>query len=90
MSPSKHIEPVSALEADARGVVQALQGHRQPVVITVEGEPRAVLQDIASYEATQETLALLQVVAMGERDIAAGQTVPLADAFDAVRRRRRG
>jgi prevent-host-death family protein len=87
---STRTEPVSALEDDASGVVNALQEHRQPVVITVDGEARAVLQDIASYEATQETLALLQIVAMGERDIAAGKTVPLNEAFDRVRRRQRG
>jgi plasmid stabilization system protein ParE len=54
------------------------------MVITQNGEAAAVIQDIASYEATQETLALLKLLAMGNADIEAGRTVPLAE----VRQRR--
>jgi PHD/YefM family antitoxin component YafN of YafNO toxin-antitoxin module len=48
-------------------------------VITQNGEAKAVLQDVASYEATQEALALLKVLALGQQEVAAGKVKPLSD-----------
>ena len=48
-------------------------------MITQNGEAKAVLQDVASYEATQETLALLKVLALGQQEVAAGKVKPLAE-----------
>ena len=52
---------------------------REPLVITQNGEAKAVLQDVATYEATQETLALLKVLALGQQEVAAGKVKPLSD-----------
>lgn len=49
---------------------------REPIVITQNGEHKSVLQDIASFEQTQETLALLELLAMSNRDIEAGHSKP--------------
>ena len=60
--------------------------HGEPVVITVHGEAKAVLQDIASFEETQEALALLKILALGNQDIKRGRYRPLSCAFARVRR----
>jgi PHD/YefM family antitoxin component YafN of YafNO toxin-antitoxin module len=59
------------------------------VVITVNGEAKAVLQDIASYEETQEALALLKILALANKDIIAGNVRPMKAALAQVRRRTR-
>ena len=59
------------------------------MVITVNGEAKAVLQDIASYEETQEALALLKILALANKDVVAGKVRPLKAAFAQVRRRAR-
>jgi PHD/YefM family antitoxin component YafN of YafNO toxin-antitoxin module len=59
------------------------------MVITQNGEAKAVIQDIRSYEETQETLALLKILALGQQQIAAGKVVPLDDAVDRIKARRR-
>ncbi len=51
----------------------------QPLVITQNGEAKAVLQDVASHEATQETLALLKVLALGQQEVSAGKVKPMSD-----------
>ncbi|MEK8087523.1 type II toxin-antitoxin system prevent-host-death family antitoxin [Aquabacterium sp. A3] len=51
----------------------------QPLVITQNGGAKAVLQDVASYEATQETLALLKVLALGQQEVSAGKIKPMSD-----------
>ena len=49
---------------------------------------RQVLQDIASFEETQETLALLKILALGNQDVAAGKVKPVADVVARLRAKR--
>ncbi|HLP99283.1 MAG TPA: type II toxin-antitoxin system Phd/YefM family antitoxin [Sideroxyarcus sp.] len=75
---STNIKPISYLKANAAEVLQDLTENRQPYLITQNGEAKAVMQDIASYENTQETLALLKVLALGNQEIEAGKVTPVA------------
>jgi prevent-host-death family protein len=79
MRYSTQIKPISYLKANAAEVLQELTDQRQPMVITQNGEAKAVIQDVASYEQTQETLALLKILALGNQQIAQGRVKPLAD-----------
>ena len=85
MKYSTRIRPISYLKANAAEVVRELAEQREPLVITQNGEAKAVIQDVASFEQTQETLALLKILALGNRQIEVGRTVP---AVDAIRRLR--
>jgi prevent-host-death family protein len=85
MRYSTQIRSISYLKANAAEVLQELNDQRQPMVITQNGEAKAVIQDVASYEQTQETLALLKILALGNQQIAAGRVKPLADAVDRIR-----
>lgn len=75
MKYSTRIRPISYLKANAAEVVRELTELREPLVITQNGEAKAVIQDVASFEETQETLALLKILALGNRQIEAGKTV---------------
>lgn len=78
------IRPISYLKANAAEVLSDLAAGGQPVIITQNGEAKAVLQDIASYEETAETLALLKLLALGMQDIEAGRTRPLSDMVESL------
>ena len=82
---SRQIKPISYLKADGAEVLQELTDQRQPMVITQNGEAKAVIQDVASYEQTQETLALLKILALGNQQIAQGRVKPLADVASRIR-----
>lgn len=86
MKLSSQIKPISYFKANAAEIVRQLAARREPMVITQNGEATAVIQDIASFEATQETLALLKILALGNRRIEAGEVV----AADTVIERLRG
>jgi prevent-host-death family protein len=58
---SRQIKPISYLKAHAAEIVRNLNEHQEPLVITQNGEAKVVIQDIGSYEQTQETLALLKI-----------------------------
>lgn len=85
MRYSTQVKPISYLKANAAEVLNQLAEQRQPMVITQNGEAKAVLQDVASFEATQETLALLKVLALGNREIEHGKVKPLAEVVQRLR-----
>jgi len=89
MKLSEQIKPISYLKAHAPEVIRGLTESREPMVITLHGEAKAVLQDIASYEQTQETLALLKVLALTGKTVDEGKVEPVADAFARIRSRLR-
>ncbi|TPQ25654.1 type II toxin-antitoxin system Phd/YefM family antitoxin [Methylomonas sp. EFPC3] len=82
---SSQVKPISYLKANAAEVLLKLAECREPLVITQNGEAKAVLQDVASYEETQETLALLKILALGNRDIADGNAKPAAEVAARLR-----
>lgn len=71
---STQVKPISYLKANAAEVLINLAETCEPMVITQNGEAKAVIQDIASFEQTQETLALLKLLALGNQDVEAGKT----------------
>jgi prevent-host-death family protein len=85
MRYSSQVKPISYLKANAAEVLKTLTEQREPLVITQNGEAKAVLQDVASFEETQETLALLKMVALGNLEVAAGKVKPLADVAARLR-----
>jgi len=87
MKLSNQIKPISYLKAHAAEIVRKLGEQREPLVITQNGEAKVVLQDIESYEQTQETMALLKILALGMRQIEEGKVLP---AEDMIRRLREG
>jgi prevent-host-death family protein len=87
MKYSTRIKPISYLKANAAEIVRQLTDEREPLVITQNGEAKLVLQDVASYEATQETMALLKILALGNRQVEEGKVVPLAQAIRRARKR---
>lgn len=85
MKLSSQIKPISYLKAHAAEIVRDLGRQGEPLIITQNGEAKVVMQDIESYEQMQETLALLKILALGNREIEEGEVVPVADAFKRVR-----
>jgi prevent-host-death family protein len=88
MRYSSQVMPISYLKANAAEFRAQLAVQRQPLVITQNGEAKAVLQDVASFEQTQETLALLKILALGNQDVAAGKVKSASDVTTRLRAKR--
>jgi len=89
MKLSSQIKPISYLKAHAAEIVRNLGTQWSPLIITQNGEAKVVLQDIESYEQTQETIALLKILALGNRQIEAGKVEPATVVIQRLRERRR-
>jgi len=88
MKLSSQIKPISYLKAHAAEIVRNMRDQGAPLVITQNGEAKVVLQDIESYEQTQETMALLKILALGNRQIEAGNVEPAAVVIQRLREQR--
>ncbi len=88
MRYSSQVKPISYLKANAAEVLARLAERREPLVITQNGEAKAVLQDVASFEETQETLALLKILALGNQNIEAGNVKSVAEVVARLRAKR--
>ena len=85
MRYSSQVKSISQLKANAAELLGELAEGREPILITQNGQARAVLQDVISYEQTEQTLALLKILALGARDIEAGRLRPLRDVVEGLR-----
>jgi prevent-host-death family protein len=87
MRYSTQIKPISYIKSHAAEILDRLTEEKEPIIITQNGEARAVLIDVHSYEQSQETLALLHILAIGEKQVQTGENYPLADVADKLRSR---
>ncbi len=81
------IKPISYFKANAAEIVRTIAEEPEPFVITQNGEAKAVLLDYERYEEQQETLALLKILALGEKQVREGRTRPAKEVFDELRAR---
>lgn len=88
MKYSTRVKPISYVKANAAELIRELGEKREPLIITQNGEAKAVMQDVATYEQTQDTLALLKILALGNREIEQGKVTPVAEAFRRLRKQR--
>ncbi len=85
MRYSTQIRPISYLKANAAEVLKVLEEQRKPMVITQNGEAKAVIQDVASYEEIQETLALLKILALGSQQVERREITPIEEVARRLR-----
>lgn len=85
MKLSDRIKPISYLKAHAAEIVRNLKDRQEPLVITQNGEARVVIQDIETYEQTQQTMALLKILALGMNQVEKGTVRPAGEVIRELR-----
>jgi prevent-host-death family protein len=81
MNISRDIKPVTYLKAKAADLLRQINETHRPVIITQNGEPRAVLQDPKSYENMRNAIGLLKLISQGEGNIKSGRIKSQEDVF---------
>ena len=84
MKISADIKPVSYLKLHSADLLNQVNETHRPVIITQNGEPRAVLQDAESFENMRAALGLLKLLAQAENDIRSGNTRHQSEVFNYV------
>ena len=81
MQLSTHIKPISYLKSHTAQIVKDISLSREPLLITQNGEAKLVVIDVKSYEERENTLALLKILALGQREIELGKFKDAEDVF---------
>jgi prevent-host-death family protein len=87
MKLRESIRPISYLKAHASELVREIADEHKTLIITQNGEAKVVVQDLDSYEKTQESLALLKILALSNKSKREGRTTPVDKAFGRLRSR---
>ncbi|AUF99865.1 prevent-host-death protein [Pseudomonas sp. 09C 129] len=82
MKLSSQIKPISYLKSHTAEIVKTITESCEPMIITQNGEAKLVVMDVKSFEQQEETMALLKILALGNREIDEGQFRDAQDVFD--------
>ena len=86
MKLTEAVRPISYLKAHASELLRNVAKTRNALVITMNGEAAVVVQDLASYEEMQESLALLKMLAQSRDSVEAGRVTPLKESMRRLRK----
>ena len=78
------IKPITYLKSRAADLLNQINETHRPVIITQNGEPRAILQDPKSYENMRNAIGILKLLSEGEADIRSGQTKSQEVVFNEI------
>ncbi len=85
MRLSESVKPISHFKSHASEVIREVMETHNPVVITLNGEAKAIIQDIRECEQDRETIALLKMLSLSRKSVEEGRFLPAEEAFAAVR-----
>jgi prevent-host-death family protein len=84
MNITSDIKPVTYLKSRAADLLNQINETHRPVIITQNGEPRAILQDPKSYENMRNAIGILKLLSEGEADIREGRIKSQENVFDEI------
>jgi prevent-host-death family protein len=72
---AKDIKPISYIKAHTADVFKQIEEKSNPVVITQNGEARAVLMNVNQYQTIMDAIHLLKILSIGENDVKNGNII---------------
>src|SRR4051812_48020697 len=92
MDLSKDIRSLSDFKRNTSKLVERMEESGEPMVLTVNGKAKLVVQDAASYQKLMESIDYSEAVKgirRGLDDVKSGRTKPAAQAFALIRKKHR-
>ncbi|PKL45918.1 MAG: type II toxin-antitoxin system Phd/YefM family antitoxin [Candidatus Riflebacteria bacterium HGW-Riflebacteria-2] len=90
MTNLSDIKPITYLKANAAELLKYINETHRPIIITQNGEARAVLQDPESYESMCKALSLLKLVSMSEEEVRDGRVFENEAVFKSIEKKLKG
>lgn len=87
MKYSESVKPISYLKTHASEILRDVSNNKKTMIITQNGEAKAVLQDVKVYEEIQESIALLKILALSTKSKEEKKYKPVESSFDTIRKR---
>jgi len=83
----ENIKPISYIKTNAAEMMNYVNERRNPIIITQNGEARAVLMDINTYQDNEDAFALLSILKIAEKDVENGNVKDPDEVFNALRKK---
>jgi prevent-host-death family protein len=83
----ENVKPISYIKTNAAQMMKYVNERKNPVIITQNGEAKAVLIDIETYQDTEDAFALMNIIKIAEKDIKNGNVKKADDVFKDIRER---
>jgi prevent-host-death family protein len=80
------IKPISYIKTNAAEMMKYVNERKNPIIITQNGEAKAVLVDIETYQETQDAFALMSLIKIAEKDIQNGNVEPAKKVFSELKK----
>jgi prevent-host-death family protein len=87
MDYANGIEPVTVLKTRSAEIIRQARETGQPIIITQNGKPTAVLQDVESFQRQRAALTLLKIMAKGDQELNAGKGIAHDEVFARIERK---
>ena len=84
MNISQDIKPVTYLKSRTADLLKQINETHRPIVITQNGQPRAVLQDPESYQNMRNAIGILKLISQGEDEISSGKSKTQQEVFENI------
>ncbi len=87
MKYSQVVKPISYIKAHVSEVVRDITRKQNTIIITQHGEAKVIMQDIRVFEQTQESMAMLKILAQSKKSQLQGKVKPVTQSFADIRSR---
>ena len=84
MQLQNDIKPITYLKSRAADVLKQINETHRPMIITQNGEAKAVIQDPQSYENMKNTISILKLLSFAEEDIRKDNLLDEKEVFSEV------
>jgi prevent-host-death family protein len=84
MNLKEDIKPISYIKTNAADMMKYVNEHKKSIIITQNGEAKAVLVDIESYQSMKDAFDLLKMMQLSERDIRKGRYKEAEKVFEGL------
>lgn len=80
------IRPISYIKTHAADMLNYINDHKNPIIVTQNGEARGVLLDVESYQNMINALSLMKLIQISENSISEGKLHKNKDVFSELRK----
>ncbi len=87
MDMVQDIKPISFVKANAADLIDQINETRRPLIVTQNGEARAVMIDPVSYQNLQTGIKLFKLLAQSESEIQSGKKIGQKDLFSKIEKK---
>ena len=81
-----NVKPISYIKSNAAAMLRYVNERKTPMIITQNGEAKAVVMDIETYQEKEDAFALLSILKLAEDDIAKGLVYSVDEVFDEIQK----